>query len=108
MDILVRAIFKPRRPMSGSIRLLRLCENIEDGFCLRWDEVFLQPASKIGEIAKGLVRDYLARINPESIALVRPGDTLLIDNWRMLHARSQVAAEQHDRKLERVYLEKLH
>ncbi|HAH95942.1 MAG TPA: hypothetical protein DCL69_03455, partial [Firmicutes bacterium] len=36
------------------------------------------------------------------------GDTLVIDNWRMLHARSPVPAGREDRKIQRVYLESLH
>jgi L-asparagine oxygenase len=106
-DLLARAIFKPRRPRDGTLALLRLCEPTDDGHRLRWDEVFLKPASKIGDIANRRVRECLARPEPRSIALVRSGDTLLIDNWRMLHARSPIPAGREDRKIERVYLEDL-
>lgn len=108
LDILTRAIFKPRRPRDGTLALLRLCEPTDDGHRLRWDEVFLKPASKIGDIADQQVRKHLARSEPLSIALARSGDTLLIDNWRMLHARSPILAGREDRKIERVYLEDLH
>jgi L-asparagine oxygenase len=108
VDLLARAIFKPRRPRDGALALLRLCEPTDDGHRLRWDEVFLKPASKIGDVANHGVREYLTRSEPLSIALVRPGDTLLIDNWRMLHARSPILAGREDRKIERVYLEDLH
>jgi hypothetical protein len=108
LDILARAIFKPRRPRDGALALLRLCEPTDDGHRLRWDDVFLRPASKIGHIADQQVRERLARSEPLSIALARSGDTLLIDNWRMLHARSPILAGREDRKIERVYLEGLH
>jgi len=36
--------------------------------------------------------------------LHEPGDTILIDNWQMLHGRSQVSAESTIRHIERVYL----
>jgi len=108
LDILTRAIFKPRRPKDGLVSLLRLCEPINEGLRLRWDEVFLKPASKIGCIADQCVRAEIAECEPLSIALAARGDTLLIDNWRMLHARSPVPVGRENRKLERVYLEGLH
>jgi alpha-ketoglutarate-dependent taurine dioxygenase len=43
-----------------------------------------------------------------SCALARAGDTLLIDNWRMLHARSSIPLGREDRIIERVYLEGLY
>lgn len=107
-DILTRAVFRPRRPREGAISLLRLCEPIEDDHLLRWDEVFLQPASRIGEIAARQIREQLNEIAFLSIPLVQAGDTLLIDNWRMLHARAPIPAAREDRKIERVYLEALH
>jgi hypothetical protein len=38
------------------------------------------------------------------ILLNEPGDTVLIDNWRMLHGRSQILAQGKVRHIERVYL----
>lgn len=108
LDILTRAIFKPRRPRDGGLTLLRLCEPTDGGYCFRWDEVFLRPASRIGDIASRRVRELVPKCEPLSIALARAGDTLLIDNWRMLHARSPIPAELEDRKIQRVYLERLH
>lgn len=108
LNILTRAIFKPRRPRDGALTLLRLCEPTDDGHRLRWDEAFLKPASKIGDIANLQVREWLAQSEPLSIALTRAGDTLLIDNWRMLHARSPIPAGREDREIERTYLGGLH
>jgi L-asparagine oxygenase len=108
LDILTRAIVKPRRPRGGALTLMRLWEAVDNGHRLRWDDVFLKPASKIGEVADQQVRLCLDRTEPLSIALVRSGDTLLIDNWRMLHARSPIPAGREDRKIERIYLEGLH
>jgi L-asparagine oxygenase len=108
LDILTRAIFKPRRPRNGTLALLRLCEPTDGGYCFRWDEAFLNPASRIGAVASQLVRERLNTCEPLSIALVRAGDTLLIDNWRMLHARSLIPAEREDRRIQRIYLEELH
>jgi L-asparagine oxygenase len=108
LDILRRAIFTPRRPRGGTLTLLRLYEPTDSGYCFRWDEKFLKPASRIGEQASHCLRKLIEKSQPTSIALVRLGDTLLIDNWRMLHARSQVPAGHEDRKFQRIYLENLH
>lgn len=108
LGILTRAIFKPRRPLGGMFSLLRLCTPIDNGYCFRWDETFLQPASKIGVMARQRITELLPKCDPLSIALVRTGDTLLIDNWRMLHARSLVPTGREDRKIQRIYLEDLH
>lgn len=108
MDILTRAIYRPRRPRDGKLTLLRLYEPTNDGYCFRWDEVFLKPASKIGELADVRMKEQLLKHVPMSHCLARPGDILLIDNWRMLHARSPIPAERMDRKIQRIYLEDLH
>ena len=104
MDILARAIFKPRRPREGTLSLLRLWEPTDDGYCLRWDEVFIKPASKIGDIANLRVREWLSKCEPMAISLANTHDTLLIENWRVLHARSPIPAGREGRAIERVYL----
>ncbi|MDF2863902.1 MAG: hypothetical protein K0S02_4174 [Achromobacter mucicolens] len=107
-DILTRAIFRPRRPRDGAIALMRLLEPTDDGYCFRWDEVFLKPASRIGDIAGQCIREQVSRCQPVSIGLTRPCDTLLIDNWRMLHARAPIPPQCLNRRIERIYLENLH
>lgn len=107
LDILTRAIFKPRRPRDRALMLIRLCEPLGGGYCFRWDEVFLKPASKVAEIANQRLREQLRISQPLSMALVKTGDILLIDNWRMLHARSPIPEGCEDRKIERIYMESL-
>lgn len=107
LDILTRAIFKPRRPRNGRLGLLRLYEPTSEGYCFRWDELFLKPASRIGDIASQRVKEQLIKSEPLRIALTQVGDTLIIDNWRMLHARSPIPAEREDRRVQRIYLESL-
>lgn len=103
-DTLTRAIFKPRRPRDGTLALLHLFESADGADLLRWDEIFLRPASRIGDAADTQIRDWLAKSVPLSIALAHPGDTLIIDNWRMLHARSPIPPGREDRSIQRVYL----
>ncbi len=105
--VLTRAIFRPRRPLDGKISLFRLCEPVEEDYRLRWDDVFLRPVSPVGVIARERMQELLANASPLKIFLVNPGDVLLIDNWRMLHARSLVPTHIIDRRIQRVYLEDL-
>ena len=108
-DTLARAIFKPRRPRDGSVALIRLLERTSEGTdLLRWDEIFLRPASKVGDATAPQIRDWIAKCAPLSVALIRRGDTLIIDNWRMLHARSPIPLGREGRSIERVYLGALH
>ncbi|WP_018427723.1 TauD/TfdA family dioxygenase [Hoeflea sp. 108] len=107
LDVLTRAIVKPRRPQNGAVPLLRLCEQVDNGHRVRWDEVFLKPASRVGEGASQQITTLLSEVDPRSIALANAGDTLLVDNWRMLHARSRVFEGRESRMIERVYLEAL-
>jgi L-asparagine oxygenase len=42
---------------------------------LRWDEVFVRPASPAGEIGVQQLKEYLSRAKPMSIALAGRGDS---------------------------------
>ncbi|MBY5377254.1 TauD/TfdA family dioxygenase [Rhizobium leguminosarum] len=108
LDILARAIVRPRRPVAGQLPLLRIYQPQEDEAILRWDEVFFRPASKAGEEGIALFGKALRACVPHPVALTMPGDTLVIDNWRMLHARAPVPAGFEGRRLERAYLGRLH
>ena len=107
-SVLGRAIFRPRRPRDGKLPLLCLYEVTEDECRLRWDEVFLKPASRLAENVKLQVTNWLMGQEPISVSLAKPCDTLIVDNWRMLHARSPVPIGREDREIERVYLGELH
>ena len=74
---------------------------------LRWDREFLRPASKVGEDGMASLNNALTKIDHVNVALHEPGDTLIIDNWRMLHARAHVPADCMARQIERTYLEDL-
>ncbi|PBB52360.1 TauD/TfdA family dioxygenase [Mesorhizobium sp. AA22] len=104
IDIVQRAVVRPRRPQSSEMRLLRIWETTDTGHLLRWDEVFLKPASLVGEVAFRKIREHLETVVPVPVALVDAGDTLIVDNWRMLHGRPAISAGREDRRLERVYL----
>jgi alpha-ketoglutarate-dependent taurine dioxygenase len=104
-----RAIVQPRRPLAGNRALLRLLDS-RGGTreFLRWDQLFLVPATPAGAVTFGQMLVCLARVESTHVTLAKAGDTLLIDNWRMLHGRSLVGPEHSDRRIDRVYLDKLY
>jgi alpha-ketoglutarate-dependent taurine dioxygenase len=104
---LSRSLVRPRRPVRGKLPLLRLYQTIGCDCLLRWDEMFFRPAGPIGKAGIQALRGAIAHENPISVALARGGDTLILDNWRMLHARSAIPHGCDDRLLERAYLEAL-
>ncbi|WP_260684342.1 Fe(II)-2OG oxygenase family protein [Rhizobium laguerreae] len=108
LDRLARAIVRPRRPVQGKLSLLRIYQPVEEGAVLRWDEIFIQPASTAGEEGYTEFGMALRLSDEEPVALATPGDTLVVDNWRMLHGRAPVPAGCEGRRLDRVYLRRLH
>jgi len=107
-DLLNRALVKPRRPRDGRFSMLTLREPEDDRPALiRWDEVYLKPASKLGELAMSRMKKEIASHRVIETTLAEPGDTMIIDNWRMLHARAPVPAGREDRLIERTYLGEL-
>lgn len=109
-DALERALVRPRRRQSGELRLLRLWSTPEgETGCLRWDPVFLQPASVQGLQAFDALRDRLGiATQTQAVTMIEPGEAIVIDNWRMLHARPAIPSDRRDRHLQRVYLRSLH
>lgn len=103
--VLIKALVRPRRPVNGKFSILRLYRE-EKGLSalLRWDEKFIQPASIAGEVGIKKIKGFLARAESSSFQLSTPGDTLIVDNWRMLHGRSAVPERCASRVIERAYL----
>ena len=101
---LLRALVRPRRPLQHTRPLLRLLRRREDGSNLfRWDSLFIVPATNESETICDSVVVSLASIEQKEICLENPGDTLILDNWRMLHGRSQVSEGDALRRVERAY-----
>ncbi|MCL6705588.1 TauD/TfdA family dioxygenase [Pseudomonas sp. R2.Fl] len=107
-DVLARALVQPRRSVRGRLPLLRIFQPNEGFGIIRWDDKFFKPASRAGKHGVESFRAALGTVSKHSIALVERGDTVVIDNWRMLHARSPVPPSCEGRILERAYLEQLH
>ncbi|POF88349.1 TauD/TfdA family dioxygenase [Pseudomonas putida] len=105
--IINRAIVAPRRKHTAQAicpLAVRYRKAGQVGF--RWDSLFLRPLNQAAEALADVVQAR-ARIDRIAIALSDPGDTLIIDNWHMLHGRSEVPQQALDRHIERIYLSSL-
>jgi L-asparagine oxygenase len=102
-------IVQPRRPMRNGKQLLQLLERIdaEDEYRIRWDSIYLKPATSSSASRFENVRDFLATSIASEVLLLERGDTLIVDNWRCLHGRAAVAAEGRMRHIDRAYLRAL-
>ena len=106
---LFRALVRPRRPLSGALPLLRILSRPSpNSVLIRWDEAYIRPATKAGRHGVAEFARALAAQQVRELRLSEPGDTLIIDNWRMLHGRSHVPPASAGRILERAYLKALH
>ena len=97
-----RARFRPRRAVNGRLYLLPFHVKSPEIELRRWDSVFLKADNtEAVELAR-----HLERVTATVAKFVfrYPGDTLLIDNWRVLHGRSAVPSTESKRLVERVYL----
>jgi alpha-ketoglutarate-dependent taurine dioxygenase len=100
---------KPRKPVEGRFHLLSAYQPRPPlGPLFRWDELFLKAATKTSEVICEHVRNHMSGLEKQAICLHKAGDTVIIDNWRMLHGRSAVSSDVSDRHIQRIYLSELH
>ena len=106
--ILRRALVKPRRASRhGNAGLLPLLFFSGQTNGLRWDSLFLTPMNTAAhDVMDFMTGNEGTWSELKEIVLVRPGDTLIVDNWRTLHGRSDAAAGRK-RIIERVYLSEI-
>ena len=104
---LKRAVFTSRKRRFGCSGLVRALWDHETGDIYRWDPVFLRPLNAPAQELTVLMGNQKWHEAAAAIPLCRPGDTLLIDNWRALHGRSPVPVRSAGRLLERVYLSEI-
>lgn len=107
VDLMARALVKPRRPHGGVFRMHRLLQDIDENKLVRWDSLYLHPASTFARDVLGRFSSEIEKAVPTRVVMVEDGDTLVVDNWRMLHARPSVPPNAMARMLERVYLRSL-
>lgn len=98
------ALVRPRRPREGKNSLLRLYERSDDDSILRWDTTFIAPSGRAGTEAYAAMQVAIAASSPIRVELQDEADTLIVDNWRMLHARGEIPEHCQGRRVERAYL----
>jgi L-asparagine oxygenase len=106
VTLLRRILVQPRRPLRNGKQLMRLLD-YQDSHgerILRWDSIFLCPATAESEREHSTVSKYIEAIVSKNVVLLAQGDTLIIDNWRMLHGRSCAPTTATDRQIDRVYM----
>lgn len=105
-DLLRTILVQPRRPMQNGKQLLQLLERIESSehFRLRWDTVYLRPATSHSAELFANVFAFLSRTQPSEFVLLERGDTLIVDNWRCLHGRASAPDSARTRQIDRAYL----
>lgn len=101
-----RAQFLPRRNIANKKHLLRIYQEIGGQDLLRWDELFIVPANREAIEVQRYLIPAMWKCSTLEISLLHSADTLIIDNWRMLHGRSSVSTIGVERILERTYLER--
>lgn len=104
-----RALFRPRRQVLGKpMTIIPMCFSSMGTEGVRWDPRFLRP---LNQEAKEAFSKASESINLQEtmveVPLSAPGDTLLIDNWRCLHGRSEVGVRALGRHIERVLLDEV-
>ena len=84
-NTLRRALARPRRVRpTDALCLLPLAFNVDDVGGLRWDPLFLVPMNEAAWQVAELMRTQVTHLS-EDLTMVERGDTIIIDNWRILH-----------------------
>jgi hypothetical protein len=102
--LLQKAVFCARRRRIGYSGLVRTMTHLNGTDILRWDPIFLKPLNPDARMLASTMRDSTCECGVVSILLNEPGDTLIVDNWRALHGRSEVTPQGMRRRVDRVYL----
>jgi L-asparagine oxygenase len=105
-SVLHRALVQPRRSLRNGRHLLRLLDVGTDvgEQRLRWDSLYLRPATAASGDTMKEVHRCLVQLPATNVSLSSRGDTLVIDNWRVLHGRSPVPEHARHRRIDRAYL----
>jgi L-asparagine oxygenase len=99
-----KTVFGARKRRPGCSGLVRAMSYYDGSEVLRWDPIFLEPLNKLAKKLVLAMLDITRDSALQRVLLREAGDTLLIDNWRMLHGRDKVSAQSTARNIDRVYL----
>jgi L-asparagine oxygenase len=101
---LQKAVFGGRRPRIGRSGLVRAMSRHDGAVVFRWEPIFLKPLNQEARALAKTMGNSEWNEAASKILLKEPGDTLIVDNWSMLHGRGEVKAVNEGRQIERVYL----
>ena len=96
------ARFMPRRRLNNQMFRLR----IHDGEINRWDPIFIAPQNNSAVALCSFMNENDWGAGCNRVSMSKPGEMLIIDNWKALHSRTSVPADSH-RVLRRIYLSEL-
>jgi len=99
-----KAVFRSRRHAFGCSGLVRAMSYDHGEEVFRWDPIFLEPVNKYARALTAAMHDPGCYESQISVRLAKPGDTIIVDNWQILHGRSGVSSRSTTRHIERVYL----
>jgi L-asparagine oxygenase len=99
-----RAVFTGRRQRIGNSGLVRALMDVNGAELRRWDGLFLVPLNRLAHDFARFMNQPGWTESATEIRFQNPGDTLVIDNWRVLHGRSPVPPRSAGRLIERAYL----
>ena len=102
--VLRKAVLAARRRRIGYSGLVRAMSHYHGTEVLRWDPIFLRPVNHHAQALASAMLDSAWNHDVVKILLDRPGDILIIDNWRILHGRGEVSPQSTARHIDRVYL----
>lgn len=99
------AHFVPRKKINHKTNILKIKD--DRGVC-RWDSLFIKPFNNRGEVLTEILKHKLNSQENIKIRLINNGDCLIINNWRMLHGRSEIDRNSLHRFYERIYLSEIY
>lgn len=101
------AVFAARKGPWGKVAMpMRITKKIQHS--IRWDPLFITPLNDSAHQCKQLIEGAEFYNRRREISLNGSSDTLIVDNWRVLHGRSAVPLSSVSRVLERVYLKEIY
>ena len=107
LSILRRAVFTIRKQRVGYSGLLRAMSTQKGLDLFRWDPIFLRPVNVAAHRVREIIFSHDWRDDIRRVLMAEPGDTIVVDNWRVLHGRASVPLSSAARRVERIYLSEM-